>query len=429
MRRALGSFAVTYLCFSVTLGADAQFWARLTNPKIKINVQHPPYVALKGVTRVAISEFQGECGEELTDRLTELVSRSGKFEVLDRFNLDRMLAEQDFNFSGRVDGRSAVRLGKILGPAALIFGRVTRCRSETNNLYRKGYKGSIIYIARTRANVTASVQLVELATSRVLSAQTFDGAAEDTNESSEGRPEAPDQHELMTRAYTSLLHQVSKLILPWNETVEVLVYDDDKWNLKTGAKMMKAGDFSAAIAHFESVLGEHDDPSEKDYEKLHYKALHNLGTALTYAGRPDAAMVPFEASLRAKPQDVTSEALATARKIAGLQQAFRLQELQAVSVNTGDATTRPASSAGQAPPATGNGMQPASQPEGTKPSTTSRSAAPNSQRQRGPAKPKAEPSIEERLIQLKNLFKKGLITQDEYNEQRKALLKKLGGGG
>lgn len=401
MRRALGFLAVTSLCFPAALGADAQLWARLTNPKIKINVQHPPYVALKGVTRVAISEFQGECGAELTDRLTELVSRSGKFEVLDRFNLDRMLAEQDFNFSGRVDGRSAVRLGKILGPAALIFGRVTRCRSETNNqLYRKDYKGNITYIARTRANVTASVQLVELATSRVLSAQTFDGAAEETNESREGRPEAPDQHELMTRAYTSLLRQVSKLILPWDETVEVLVYDDDKWNLKTGAKMMKAGDFPAAIAHFESVLKEHGNPAEKDYDKLYYKALHNLGTALTYAGRPDAAMVPFEASLKAKPQDVTSEALATARKIAGLQQAFRLQELHAVPVNTGGVTRSPVSSAGQVPPTTQN----------------------------TPARSTAGPTIEEQLVQLKNFFKKGLITQDEYNEQRKALLRKLGGG-
>jgi curli biogenesis system outer membrane secretion channel CsgG len=428
MRFLTLAIAVSAAILAFPAPSSAQIWTRLTNPKVKINVQHPPYIALKGVTRVAVSEFQGECGAELTDRLTELVARSGKFEVLDRFNLERVLTEQDFNFSGRVDGRSAVRLGKILGPAALIFGRVSRCRSEANNqLYRKDFRGNIIYMARTRANVTASVQLVELATSRVLSAQTFDGASERTAESREGRPEAPDSHTVMTDAYEDLLRQVSRLILPWNETVEMLVYDDEKWQLKAGAKMMKAGDFTGAAAHFETILKEHADPNEKDWNKLHYKVLHNLGTAMTYAGHPNAAIPHFQASLKEKEQDVTAEALATARKISGLQAAFRMQELRAVAIDTGAEPAEKPKPAQPAPVTPVHVKQEIAREPAPAVQPAARPAA------KAPPKPaaapaKRAPTIEEQLAKLKELFRKGLITQQDYDEQRKALIKRLAEG-
>ncbi len=47
--------------------------------------------------------------------------RTGKVDVVDRARVEEILKEQEFSYSGFVDQKTAVRLGKLLGAHAVLF--------------------------------------------------------------------------------------------------------------------------------------------------------------------------------------------------------------------------------------------------------------------------------------------------------------------
>lgn len=57
--------------------------------------------------------------------MTDALFRSGRFRVMERQKVDKVLKEQDFGASGRVSNQSAAKIGKVLGAETLIQGVVT----------------------------------------------------------------------------------------------------------------------------------------------------------------------------------------------------------------------------------------------------------------------------------------------------------------
>ena len=52
------------VCLIATTSAHAQFWDRLTNPKVTVRMTHPPGLGLT-VARVAFGPAKGDCSDEL----------------------------------------------------------------------------------------------------------------------------------------------------------------------------------------------------------------------------------------------------------------------------------------------------------------------------------------------------------------------------
>lgn len=136
MSRGVRRLLVIAACLSVVFGTmlEARQFARMTNPRFAVHLTHPPEIVLKGVERVAVMDFPGECGDELSQRLLQAIGRSGKFEVIDRSNLEAVLVEQGFQMSASVGGQAAVKIGQMLGPAAMFTGRVTSCAVEDSGV-------------------------------------------------------------------------------------------------------------------------------------------------------------------------------------------------------------------------------------------------------------------------------------------------------
>ena len=423
------------------LGPVTPSYAQLFGaPRIKTTVYHPPLVRLDGVTKIAVSEFEGECGAELTDRFTELITNSKKFEVLDRQHVQGLLKEQDFgSLSGRVDVATAAKLGKIFGPAALVFGRVTRCRTEVaKDLVESDSKGNVTnYLSRTRANVTASIQLVDLKTSRVLSARTFDGAGELVNRDRNLRPEAPDAHAVLSMAYQRLIGDASPLILPWPETIELKVHNDDpkdkSWSLKRGAEYMKTGQFGPAVEQFSTVLDRHKSDTGPDVDKYLHKVLYDLGVALTYSGRASDGVVYLEESNRKKPDNTTTEAIAKAKKLVSIQQEYALLELGSGRV-VDRASAPPAASSAVSPG--GTRLVPPEAPPVSPAPIQSYRESPSTVAPpitRGTALAKGSSAIaagftkgqaQRKLDELKGRWRRNEITVLEYETQRREVLAK-----
>ncbi len=59
-----------------------------------------------------------------------VLMRTGKFQVVDRTQVDALLDEQQFSYSGVVDAGTAARLGKMLGAEAVMTTRINSLKHD-----------------------------------------------------------------------------------------------------------------------------------------------------------------------------------------------------------------------------------------------------------------------------------------------------------
>jgi curli biogenesis system outer membrane secretion channel CsgG len=67
-----------------------------------------------------------DVGKGIGDMLVDRLVNDGKYSVIERKALDKILAEQNFSNSDRADPSSAARIGKLLGVNAIIVGSITQ---------------------------------------------------------------------------------------------------------------------------------------------------------------------------------------------------------------------------------------------------------------------------------------------------------------
>lgn len=335
--------------------ASAQFWERLTSPTTTVNITHSPRVVLKGVTKISVLEFTGNarCGPELTIRLTEVLGRSNKFELIDRASIDAVLREQGFQSSGAVSPTAAVKLGALLGPAAVITGRVVRCTTESSGLLNAGsYQDQktkqtvTTYVRRITAHVTGSVALIDLTTGKQYAGDLIDVSDTLMNSAQNADPEAPSVDAVLSRVYATITSDVSRMVLPWREQVTLVVHDDKKCDLKTAAAQIKNGDLGGAADGLRAAIGRSCDDA-KDTGVLS-KAHYNLAIALVYTGHPEEGLDQLRTSSQLRRSDITNEAIAATQKIIALNAQRERKERDAVAAGEVSAASAAAAAAAAA---------------------------------------------------------------------------------
>tara|TARA_Y100001970_G_C14125613_1_gene798782 strand:+ start:292 stop:858 length:567 start_codon:yes stop_codon:yes gene_type:complete len=80
---------------------------------------------------IAVIDFEGigvsnDEARVLTQRLTSELINIGVFQVLERSEMKRLLEEQKFQYSGCVDLKCAVELGKMLGAKYMVVGTISK---------------------------------------------------------------------------------------------------------------------------------------------------------------------------------------------------------------------------------------------------------------------------------------------------------------
>ena len=125
-----------------------------------------------------------DVGKGIADLLVKNLVNDGTYSVIERKQLDKILAEQNFSNSNRADPASAARIGKILGLDAIIVGSITEFGNETKNRNIGGGGGNWggfgvggLGHKETKANVQLDARLVDIDTAEIL------GVAEGKGES------------------------------------------------------------------------------------------------------------------------------------------------------------------------------------------------------------------------------------------------------
>jgi curli biogenesis system outer membrane secretion channel CsgG len=123
-------------------------------------------------TRIAVLDFQiqgtgfetEDMGKIVAEWLITALVQEGRFDVIERRLLEKVLREQNLGASGVVDTQSASKLGKVLGARIVISGTVIKLSSltEVNTRLIDVQTGSIL-----AAEKVTSETSMRLATSKI----------------------------------------------------------------------------------------------------------------------------------------------------------------------------------------------------------------------------------------------------------------------
>jgi len=157
-------------CCSVALAQDAAPAAA----KKRVAVMNFDY----GTVRSYVSSIFGsdqDVGKGISDLLVQKLVQDGRYSVIERNALDKILSEQNFSNSDRADAATAAKIGKVLGVDAIIIGSITqfgRDDQHTNvggggyGLGKFGLGG--VGTSKAKAVVGISARMVNTSTGEIL---------------------------------------------------------------------------------------------------------------------------------------------------------------------------------------------------------------------------------------------------------------------
>ena len=121
MRRI--AFSLSLLLFTIVFPAAAQ--------KKRVAVSDFDY----GTVRSTVAQIFGsdqDVGKGIADILVDRLVNGGVYSVIERKELNRIIAEQNFSNSDRADPSTAAKLARILGVDAMIIGSITQFGNDNS---------------------------------------------------------------------------------------------------------------------------------------------------------------------------------------------------------------------------------------------------------------------------------------------------------
>jgi curli biogenesis system outer membrane secretion channel CsgG len=183
LRIGLFTLAVAWCCGP----ASAQDSPPAAAAKKRVAVMNFDYGTVRSYVTSIFGSDQ-DVGKGISDLLVQKLVQDGKYSVIERNALDKILAEQNFSNSDRADATTAAKIGKVLGIDAIIIGSITqfgRDDQHTNvggggyGLGKFGLGG--VGTSKAKAVVGISARMVNTSTGEILAAVT--GTGESTRSS------------------------------------------------------------------------------------------------------------------------------------------------------------------------------------------------------------------------------------------------------
>jgi len=176
-------------------------------------IMSPPAKFLENVKKVSVLDFDGRKGEILADYLTtrllldnrgismvgggsglfasapkegktfQIGARTNVFTIIERSQLNKVIHEQNFSNSGRVDDSQAAQVGKILGIDAIITGTVSYSSKDearkdkvTNN---EGVLIGYVDCIKRTVTVEARMKIISVSTGQIIGTETGTASSSD----------------------------------------------------------------------------------------------------------------------------------------------------------------------------------------------------------------------------------------------------------
>ena len=123
-----------------------------------------------------------DVGRGLSDLIVTKLVQDGKFSVIERKMLDKVLSEQNFSNSDRADSNSAAKIGKVLGVDAIVVGSITQFGRDDKKTGLGGFGHSLdkygmggVGVSKAKAVVAVTARIVSTDTAEILAVATGKG--------------------------------------------------------------------------------------------------------------------------------------------------------------------------------------------------------------------------------------------------------------
>jgi|RhiMetdeSRZDD1v2_1073273.scaffolds.fasta_scaffold01700_2 curli biogenesis system outer membrane secretion channel CsgG len=128
---------------------------------------------------------QWDIGKGIADLIVDELVKDGTYSVIERKQLDTILAEQNFSNSDRADASTAAKIGKVLGVNVIIVGSVTQFGTEKKDLNVGalagrfgGFGAGKVGTQKGKANVAVTARAVDVNTAEILTSATGKGQSQ-----------------------------------------------------------------------------------------------------------------------------------------------------------------------------------------------------------------------------------------------------------
>jgi curli biogenesis system outer membrane secretion channel CsgG len=186
-RIGLSVLAIAWFCAPTPAQDAAPPAAAAAGPKRLVTVMNFDYGTVQNYVQQIFGSNQ-DIGKGISDMLVDKLLKDGKYRLIERSALDKILAEQNFSNSDRADSNTAAKIGKVLGVDAIIIGSITqfgRDDQHTNvggggyGLGRFGIGG--VGASKAKAVVGITARVINVSTGEILAS--VQGLGESTRSS------------------------------------------------------------------------------------------------------------------------------------------------------------------------------------------------------------------------------------------------------
>ena len=173
MSRRITVLSVLFLTFLAV--AEAQ--------KKRVAVMNFDYAAVTTSVRQLFGSDQ-DVGKGIADLLVDKLVADGVYSVIERKELDKIIAEQNFSNSDRADSATAAKIARVLGVDAIIIGSITQFgRDDKKTSVGGGALGGVTgrfgIGGASKTNSTAVVQvtgrMIDTSTAEILASSSAKG--------------------------------------------------------------------------------------------------------------------------------------------------------------------------------------------------------------------------------------------------------------
>ena len=319
--------SLLFLLISVFFSANTQAQEiSLFGTELEAYVISAPEIVMSGVNRIAVlnfntlgSDYVKESGVDVGTKLADYMVgnlfkeisgapnsskiyvkgfRTNIFQLVDRTQLEKVLAEQNLENSGLIRDDQAVELGRILGVDAIVTGSVSYTSSDSNG--REKYSANKYYAKRS-VTCEARMKLLSVKTAEILGTHNNQVTKTHKITAEGGCPSTSNltvPYQLASDASQDLARKLVNYFCPYYakqtymmKNIRVKAYRD---RAKDANKYVSRGEITSAYKLYKAIY---------DEDSYNPKVAYNIGVLYEVVGDFDNAFKCYEVAYQLDEDD------------------------------------------------------------------------------------------------------------------------------
>lgn len=278
------------MCLGVMLLAGCQSTVRVRRLK-------PAEAGISGRIRVAVKDFGGQDGSAFQGRLEQAIQSNGFHELVDRSQLQSLLAEQSMSASAMAREDGSVRMGDLLIAGAYVTGDAERrvventtsnrrqCTRYNPNTKKNDTYPCTDYLREGRANYMVNAKIIDVSTGKVLGTRSYRKERHETTTATDGQPRAINYDQLVDGLRDEVVNQFMRVLAPYSVEEEVrLVTDGALPQLEEGNRFASLNQWSEAVQRYGAAVAAVSASSGMYKPETSARAFYALGLGLVMIG-------------------------------------------------------------------------------------------------------------------------------------------------